>query len=82
MTDVGHFVGLGLGCFSFSCFALICSSTLFGSLTSLHQRLVKIGRRLLKHARYYWLLLAEAYRFWRLFDSTLTMIATLPLPEG
>jgi hypothetical protein len=29
------------------------------SLTSLHQRLVKTGGRLVKHARYYWLLLAE-----------------------
>jgi hypothetical protein len=30
------------------------------SLTSLQQRLVKIGDgRLVKHARYYWLLLAE-----------------------
>jgi hypothetical protein len=30
------------------------------SLTSLQQRLVKTGRRLVKHARYYWLLLAES----------------------
>jgi len=29
-----------------------------GSLTSLQQRLVKTGGRLMKHARYYWLLLA------------------------
>ncbi|MGO9306191.1 MAG: transposase [Candidatus Korobacteraceae bacterium] len=29
------------------------------SLTSLKQRLVKTGGRLVKHARYYWLLLAE-----------------------
>ena len=29
------------------------------SLTSLQQRLVKTGGRLVKHARYYWLLLAE-----------------------
>jgi len=29
------------------------------SLTSLQQRLVKTGGRLMKHARYYWLLLAE-----------------------
>ena len=28
------------------------------SLTSLQQRLVKTGGRLVKHARYYWLLLA------------------------
>ena len=31
------------------------------SLTSLQQRLVKTGGRLVKHARYYWLLLAEGY---------------------
>jgi hypothetical protein len=29
------------------------------SLTSSQQRLVKTGGRLIKHARYYWLLLAE-----------------------
>ena len=29
------------------------------SLTSLQQRLVKTGGRLVKHVRYYWLLLAE-----------------------
>jgi hypothetical protein len=32
------------------------------SLTSLQQRLVKTGGRLIKHARYYWLLLAESQR--------------------
>ena len=31
------------------------------SLTSLQQRLVKTGGRLMKHARYYWLLLAESH---------------------
>ena len=30
------------------------------SLTSLQQRLMKTGGRLVKHARYYWLLLAES----------------------
>ena len=38
------------------------------SLTSLQQRLVKTGGRLIKHARYYWLLLAEppdAAAVWR-----------------
>jgi hypothetical protein len=30
------------------------------SLTSLQQRLIKTGGRLVKHARYYWLLLAES----------------------
>ena len=31
------------------------------SLTNLQQRLVKTGGRLVKHARYYWLLLAEGH---------------------
>jgi len=31
------------------------------SLTSLQQRLVKTGGRLVKHVRYYWLLLAEGH---------------------
>ena len=31
------------------------------SLTSLQQRLMKTGGRLVKHARYYWLLLAEGH---------------------
>jgi hypothetical protein len=31
------------------------------SLTSLQQRLMKTGGRLIKHARYYWLLLAESH---------------------
>jgi hypothetical protein len=37
------------------------------SLTSLLQRLVKTGGRLIKHARYYWLLLAESHaaRVWK-----------------
>ncbi len=41
------------------------------SLTSLQQRLVKTGGRLVKHARYYWLLLAESHLTRRLFGSML-----------
>src|SRR5450756_290269 len=52
------------------------------SLTSLQQRLVKTGGRLIKHARYYWLLLAESYLTRRLFASMLGRIAGLPLPSG
>src|SRR6266550_4027983 len=37
------------------------------SLTSLQQRLVKTGGRLVNHARYYWLLLAEGHLHRRLF---------------
>ena len=39
------------------------------SLTSLQQRLVKTGGRLVKHARYYWLLLAESHLTRRLVWS-------------
>ena len=40
------------------------------------------SRRLVRHARYYWLLLAEGHLSRRLFGSMLRMIATLPLPNG
>ena len=52
------------------------------SLTSLQQRLVKTGGRLIKHARYYWLLLAESHMTRRLFASMVGRIAGLPLPSG
>ena len=52
------------------------------SLTSLQQRLVKTGGRLVKHARYYWLLLAESHLTKRLFGSMLRRIAGLHLPAG
>jgi hypothetical protein len=52
------------------------------SLTSLQQRLVKTGGRLIKHARYYWLLLAESHLTRRLFSGMLRKIATLSLPAG
>ncbi len=52
------------------------------SLTSLQQRLVKTGGRLIKHARYYWLLLAESHLTKRLFAGMLRRIAALPSPAG
>ena len=52
------------------------------SLTSLQQRLVKTGGRLVKHARYYWLLLAKGHLSRRLFSGMLRMISALPLPDG
>ena len=52
------------------------------SLTSLQQRLVKTGGRLIKHARYYWLLLAESHLTRRLFAGMLAKIAMLPSPAG
>jgi len=52
------------------------------SVTSLQQRLVKTGGRLVKHARYYWLLLAESHMTRRLFASMVRRIEALPLPTG
>jgi hypothetical protein len=40
-------------------------------LTSLQQWLVKTGGWLIKHARYYWLLLTESHLTWRLFVKKL-----------
>ena len=52
------------------------------SLTSLQQRVVKTGGRLVKHARYYWLLLAGSHLTRQLFGAVLGRIAALPLPAG
>ena len=52
------------------------------SLTSLQQRLVKTGGRLVKHARYYWLLLAKGHLTRRLFGAMARRIAALPVPAG
>lgn len=52
------------------------------SLTSVQQRLVKTGGRLIKHSRYYWLLLAEGHLHRRLFAGMLQRIAALPMPSG
>jgi hypothetical protein len=52
------------------------------SLTSLQQRLVKTGGRLVRHARYYRLLLAEGHLTRHLFGATLQRIWALPVPPG
>jgi Transposase DDE domain group 1 len=52
------------------------------SLTSVQQRLVKTGGRLITHARYYWLLLAESHLTRRLFGSMVRRMAALPVPAG
>ncbi len=52
------------------------------SLTSLQQRLVKSGGRLVQHARYRWIMLAENYLTRELFGGMLRRIAALPLPTG
>ena len=52
------------------------------SMTSLRQRLVKTGGRLINYARYYWLLMAESHLTRRLFVGMLRKITALPLPTG
>ena len=52
------------------------------SLTSLQQRLMKTGGRLIKHARYYWLLLAEGHLTRRLFGAIVRRLETLSVPAG
>ncbi len=52
------------------------------SLTSLQHRLMKTGGRLVKHARYYWLLLAEGHLNRKLFGEMLGRIWALPVPGG
>jgi hypothetical protein len=52
------------------------------SLTSLQQRIVKTGGRLVKHARYYWLVVAEGHLNRRRFGAILGRIALLPVPAG
>lgn len=46
------------------------------------ERIMKTGGRLVKHARYYWLLLAESRLTKRLFGNMLRRIAGLSLPAG
>jgi len=43
---------------------------------------VKTGGRLVKHARYYWLLLAEGHLNRRRFGAMLRSIAMLPVRAG
>ncbi len=52
------------------------------SLTSSQQRLVKTGGRLIKHARYYWLQLAEGHLTGQRFASMARQIAALPVAAG
>jgi hypothetical protein len=52
-------------------------------LTSLQQRLMKTGGRLIKHARYYGLLLAEGHLTRGLFGGMLRRrLVALSLPAG
>ena len=52
------------------------------SLSSMQHRLVKTGGRLVKHARYYRLLLAEGHLARGRFAAMLRRIALLPVPTG
>jgi hypothetical protein len=52
------------------------------SLTSLQQRLMKTGGRLVKHARYYGLLLAEGHLTRTPFGAILRRLVALPGPAG
>jgi len=52
------------------------------SLTSLRQRLVRTGGRLIKHAGYYWLMLAESHLTWQLFGSVVRRIGALAAATG
>jgi hypothetical protein len=52
------------------------------SLTSLQQRLIRTGGRLVKHARYYWLLLAEGHLTRSLFGAILRRLTALSVPAG
>jgi hypothetical protein len=40
------------------------------------------ARRVVKYARYYWLLLAESHLTRRLFESMVQRIKALPVPSG
>ena len=52
------------------------------SLAGLQQRPVKTGGRLVKHARYYWLLLAEGHLNRQLFGDMLRRIWALPCRQA
>jgi hypothetical protein len=52
------------------------------SLTSLQQRLIGTCGRLVKHARYYWLLLAEGHLTRTLFGAILQRLTALSVPAG
>ncbi len=52
------------------------------SLMILQQRLIKTGGLLVKHAPYYWLLLAEGHLTRRLFGAIAQRLMALPVPVG
>lgn len=52
------------------------------SRTSRSHSIPLAGVRLIKHARYYWRLLAESYLTRRLFEAMVGRIAALPVATG
>lgn len=48
----------------------------------MQQRLVKTGRRLMKHAKDYWLFLAQGHLTKRLVGNMVRPVQALPLPTG
>jgi hypothetical protein len=52
------------------------------SLTGLQQRVVETGGRLIEHARYYWLMLADGHLTRTRFSAMLCGIALLPPPAN
>ncbi len=62
------------------CFRVVAILSL--GLPGLQQRLMKTGGRLIKHARYYWLMLAESHLTRRLFGAMARRIAALLVPTG
>jgi len=76
-------VRLGLSVLAYNLGRLVLPRRIDGwSLTSLQHRSVKTGGRLVKHARYYWLLLAESHLTRRLFAAMVRRIAALPVATG
>jgi hypothetical protein len=51
-------------------------------LTSLQQQLVKTGGRLVKHPRYYWLMLAEGHLTRTQLSAMVRRIAMFPIPAN
>jgi hypothetical protein len=62
--------------------ALWMEPSIFNDIAGRTELLRSTGGRLVKHARYYWLFLAEGHLTRRLFGSMVRRIAVLSLPAG
>ena len=56
--------------------------SIYSRIAGYEDVLVKASGRLIKHARYYWLMLAESHLTRRLFGGMVRRIAALPVPTG